>query len=180
MTGVCGGSMPCATPSDGMATAMRQAVPRQQESAPPPPPLQAPPPPLPPPPPPGLPPPPPPPFPPPPPPLPPVAPIPPPPPLPQSSTAPVSAPTQSPQLPPGTLFLPDAALAGVVGGEGLGNAYCPCFTDLSRGGTSIISTSSYPFDTVVIAGALLFGAWLGGATAAVVLGLRLRQRVVYG
>ncbi|KAK7943716.1 uncharacterized protein PG986_012829 [Apiospora aurea] len=181
ITGVCRGSMSCGTPSDGAVTAMRQVVSRQQEPVPPPPPPPQgvpPPPPLPPSPPPGSPPPPPPPALPP----PPVAPIPPPPPppLPPSSAAPVSAPTQPSQLPPGTLFLPDTALASVVAGEGLGNAYCPCFTDLSRGGTSIISTSSYPFDTIVIAGASLFGAWLGGATAAVVLGLRLRQRVVYG
>ena len=170
----CVGSMSCTTPSTGSTTPMRQVVSRQVNPDPP---LPPPPPSLPPPPPPGVPP-----VPPPPPPPPPLPPPPPaggpaPPPA-QSSQSPQFQqvpPPQSAQVPPGTVFLPNSALANVMTNDGVVAAYCPCYNDPSRGGTSILNFT-YPSDTTLIAFASLVGAWLGAVTAGVVLGLRLRQR----
>ncbi|KAK8879063.1 hypothetical protein PGQ11_000357 [Apiospora arundinis] len=188
----CEGSISCSTSPDGAPETQKQELRRQdpRPPVPPPPGPQAPaPPPLSPPPLPPLPPPPsyppPPPLPPPPPPQPQggsTGPAPPPPPPPPSSPSPSggqASPTSQPtQLPAGAVFFPNAALAEVMAGDGLGNAYCPCVSDLSRGGTSILSSGYSSADIILIAGASLFGAWLGGATAAVVLGLLLQRRFV--
>ncbi|KAK8098267.1 uncharacterized protein PG998_013753 [Apiospora kogelbergensis] len=121
------------SPGDGAANPQKQKHRRQN---PPPPPLsppvgpqaQAPPPP---------PPPPPPPLPLPPPPLPPP---PPPPPLPASPAPPAP---QSAQLPAGAVFFPNAALADAMANNGLGTAYCPCSTDLSRGDMALQAGSAW-------------------------------------
>ncbi|KAK8052820.1 hypothetical protein PG996_012121 [Apiospora saccharicola] len=94
----------------------------------------------------------------------------------QSYQSPQLPTPQSAQLPPGTVFLPNSALASVMTNEGIGAAYCPCSAESSRGGGTSIFSFSYPSDTTLVAMASLFGAWLGSVTAGVVLGLRLRQR----
>ncbi|KAK8131490.1 hypothetical protein PG984_007928 [Apiospora sp. TS-2023a] len=147
-------------------TPIRQAVSRQVNPGPPPPgagPQAAAPPVPPPPPPPGPPPPPPPPQG-----GPPHPAPPPPPPAPPPAGAQTQAQSyQSPQLPPGTVFLPTSALASVMTNEGVGAAYCPCSADSSHsgGGSTSILSFSYPSDTTLIAMASLFGAWLGSVTA---------------
>lgn len=170
---VCGGSIPCPTLLTGLTTPMIQGVSRQVNPGPPQPPPPPFPPPPPPPPPAGEPPRPPPP-------LPAGGPVPPPaqsaqPPQTQS-TQPPQLSSQSAQLPPGTVFLPNSALASVMANEGFGAAYCPCSNDPSRGGGTSVLSFTYPSDTTLIAFASLVGAWIGSVTAGVVLGLRLRQK----